>query len=91
MYKAPIVLHRKGKPSWSFEWNITFGAYIHKTYANEYRLFLDDDPQGKPFWIGRLHGDCWYSVEGQIGADYIDFCNSRLVFNPKVKELNDYH
>ncbi len=75
-----IVLHRKKGPPWVFKWQ--HDGFYHFTQINTYRLFFENPLHHyKPFWIGRKVGNnCWYTVEKIIGADYIEFCGSRIVF-----------
>lgn len=81
-----ITLYRKEGPPWIFKYESDGGierGYYHYTSKNTYRLFFQNPADhGKPFWIGKLAGDSnyWYTIEGVIGADYIEFCGSRIVF-----------
>lgn len=69
-------LHRKDGPCWEFSTSKeSDGLLVHKTmHGTIYRIFNGVDI-GKPFWIGRLHDQSWYTCEKTIRAKKIEFDN----------------
>lgn len=69
-------LHRRDGYCWEFEANEgTNGLLCHRTrYGNVYAIF-EGVGCGKPFWVGRLHDQSWFTCEGVLGARKIEFEN----------------
>jgi hypothetical protein len=66
-------LHRRGKPSWMFTPSQQYGELVHITNRGTVYAIFADHQHGKPFWVGRLCGSVWITVEDQLSAHSIEF------------------
>jgi hypothetical protein len=67
------TVFRRNGPAWRFEWDLEKELYTHRTNRGTLYAIIGGVAIGKPFWIGRLHGNTWHTAEADIGADTIDF------------------
>jgi hypothetical protein len=80
-------LHRRGKPSWQFDWCESRERFIHRSRRRTLYAIFSDAPH-KPFWIGRLamnesNRACWITVEDRLCAHSIEFDDAGVYTFPK--------
>lgn len=81
---APTArLHRKGKATWIFSPVARYGELVHVTNKGTVYAILSDHKCGKPFWIGRLMGNAWCTVERDLRATEIVFDDGGTYTFPK--------
>ena len=66
-------LFRKGKMAWEFTLCPIHCCLVHRTRCGTVYSIQSSIESGKPFWIGRLGRDYWYTCERSLRVQRIVF------------------